>query len=64
MKDFPDVGTTLSWGSKDVNKPATILSKPLNTDNMQTIAVVAIVTPSTDIEDMILMEWCDFLEKM
>jgi hypothetical protein len=31
---------------------------------MQTIAVVAIVTPSTDIEDMILMEWCDFLEKM
>jgi len=38
-------------------------SKPLNTDKTIISAAVPIVTPSTDIIEMILMARCDFLEK-
>jgi hypothetical protein len=37
-------------------------SKPLNTDNTHTKAMVPIATPDAEMPDMIFMALCDFLE--
>ena len=46
-----------------VKKEATRSWNPLNTDMVHTKANVAMATPHTEIAEMMLMVWCDFLEK-
>ena len=60
---FPLAGVTFSGGSMAVKKEATRSWNPLNTDIVQTRAIVAKATPHTEIAEMTLMAWCDFLEK-
>ena len=60
---LPLAGMTFSWGSMAVKNEATRSWKPLNTDMVQTRAIVATATPQTEIAEMTLMAWCDFLEK-
>ncbi len=60
---LPVVGTTFSCGSKAVKKVATNSWKPLNTERVHTKASVANATPQTEMPEMMLMAWCDFLEK-
>lgn len=52
--DFPLTGETLIGGSmSDVRDMAKSL-KPLNTDNTQTVAIVATATPARDIKEITL----------
>ena len=59
---FPWDGVTFSCGSMAVKNEATRSWNPLNTDIVQTNAMVARATPHTEIAEMMLMAWCDFLE--
>ena len=57
------MGTTFSWGSKEVKKEATRSWKPLKTLRVTTRAIVATATPTTEMALMTLMALVDFFEK-
>ncbi len=50
-------------GSKELNNERTRLSKPLNTDKTTINAIVPTATPTTEIAEITLIAFLDFLEK-
>jgi hypothetical protein len=60
---LPSAGTTFNCGSITVKRSASILWNPLNTDNMQINAAVAMATPHSEIPEMMLITLCDFFDR-
>src|SRR5665647_858679 len=61
VKTLPLTGVILISGSDVLKIPFTISSSPLNTDRMVISASVPTVTPATEIAEITLMAFRDFL---
>ena len=63
LNTFPSVILISRSGSKVPKIDLTISSRPLNTESIIIRAIVPTITPATDIDEIILIAFLDFLAK-